>query len=387
MREEGSPRGEGRKGLQVENSQRPVAFSATQDRLGRMVGDVPEYATPDRSGLESGFYVGDRGLPWHVAMSRRLDLPELMQSVDGVLSDEEALIAAGLAFQVERMPLSITVGKDKYRHPIRKEVPGFFANVRMDTLEALGVVKGTYKVIQQETLARLGSDIVDASGAKWETGGSLYGGRWVFLSMELPDGIEVEGDPSEYRLFLLLSNGHDGRHPLSASITVERAVCRNTLKIGEATALTRWVARHTSGVEGKVQGIREALGLTFQKVEDWNKSANLMVEKTLVDRQVEKILEDLFPIPERDQDRPERVPLTTFGKVLEIYQTSPSIDPIRGTAYGVLNAVTEYLDHVQVYRGRKTDASDVKADSLLFGGPSEIKKAQAVKVLAGISRE
>lgn len=71
------------------STERPIAPSGFTPNLrvipGANGGDVAEYITPEASGLESGFYVTDRGLPWHVTLSRRLDTPELMTGSDRTL--------------------------------------------------------------------------------------------------------------------------------------------------------------------------------------------------------------------------------------------------------------------------------------------------------------
>lgn len=350
----------------------------------RMAYDIAEYKSPEISGIESGFYVGSRGLPWHVALSRRLDVPELMQDAGGLLTAEAALDLAGLGFRVAQEPIHRVAGVSASRHKKYEVIEGWVANVRQDTGGTLGIVKPTYRVLQNADAFAFADSLVDDGSAKYETAGSLFGGKLIFLSMEIPDEIHVEGDPSDYRLFLVISNGHDGRHAAEAFVTVERVMCKNTLKAGRTGAISHWSIRHTTGLDGRLQVAREALGLSFRYAEAFSETASALVAKPLAERQVEEIIRSLFPIPERDQDKPERFPMTTAGKVMEVYMTSPSIDPIQGTAYGVLNAVTEYLDHVQEYRGRVAQADEVRADSLLFGGTAEAKKQAALDLLVKI---
>lgn len=364
----------------VANSERGI-----RGMTGRMAYDIAEYKDPRASGVESGFYVGDRGLPWHVALSRRLDVPELMQEAGGLLKAQDALQIGGLAFDVLQEPIHRMSGKTASRHKVYEVIEGWVANVRQDTGATLGIVKPTYKVLQNIDAFAFADALVDSGDAKYETAGSLFGGKLIFLSMEVPDEIHVEGDPSDYRLFLVISNGHDGRHATEAFVTVERTMCKNTLKAGRKGSISHWTIRHTSGLDGRLQTAREALGLSFRYAESFAQTASDLVAKPLAERQVEEIIRSLFPVPERDQDRPERFPMTVAGKVLEVYNTSPSIEPLKGNAYGVLNAVTEYLDHVQEYRGRVTTSDEVRADSLMFGGTAEIKKQAALDLLVKIS--
>jgi phage/plasmid-like protein (TIGR03299 family) len=366
------------------NSTREIQPSSVTGTFTRG-GDVMESRRPESSGVSSGFYVGDRGLPWHVTMSRRLNTPALMAEASGLLRAEEALSMAGLDFEVEKVPVGIVTGRDKSRRKVWTEIPRTYATVRSDTGAVLGVVGEQYRPLQNADAFAFADLLVDSGEAKYETAGALYGGKWVFLSMEIPDEIVVAGDPSDYRLFLVVSNGHDGKHPVEAFTTVERVVCRNTLKAGSRAAVTRWKIRHTVSMEGRVAAARSALGLSIKTAEAFTAQANALVMQRVVESQVEDILRAAFPVSDRD-DTPARIDTTTFGKVRDLYFTSPTVEPIRGTAYGVLNAVTEYLDHFATYRGRVAGKDDVKADSLLWGGPAEKAKERTVRLLEAASR-
>lgn len=366
------------------NSERPIVASGFRPNLAVVQGpggfDKAEYVTPEASGLESGFYVTDRGLPWHVTLSRRLDTPELMTGAGRTLTAGEALILAGLDFDVEKWDIQAVSPTEG-----TVDVPRAYATVRTDTLQVLGVVGQSYKVLQNRDAFAFADAIVDDGGAHYETAGSLWGGKVIFLSMEVPDDIHVEGDPSDYRLFLVVSNGHDGKHPVRADVTIERVTCRNTLRISHKRAISTYMVKHYSTLDGRLQDARSALGISFRYAEAFGESASALVATSLVDRQVDAILRDVFPVPEK-QDTPERIDQSIFAKVRNVYQTSPSIDPIRGTAYGVLNAVTEYLDHFHDFHGGgASSAEDVKAGSLLFAGSASSYKQDAYDRLTALA--
>jgi phage/plasmid-like protein (TIGR03299 family) len=355
--------------MATKNTERPVAESGFRPNLRTIPnpnggGDVAEYITPERSGLESGFYVTDRGLPWHVTLARRLDTPELMTGSDRKLTVGEALVLGGLDWEVGTASVFVTIDKKKI------PVAGRKVTYRKDTGAILSVntVSDAYKVVQNRDAFTFADTILDVGGAHCETAGSLFGGRHVFLSMELPDEIAVVGDPSDYRLFLLISNGHDGMHSLRLDVTIERVVCRNTLKIAKGRAISSWAIRHTSGIDGRVQEAKNALGIVHRYAEEFSGAASALVATSLVDRQVDDILARLFPLTETQQERvdkdADKILVMPQGIVREIYQTSPTVDPVRGTAYGILSAVTEYVDHFKTYRGE--GAEDSRAEHLMF---------------------
>jgi phage/plasmid-like protein (TIGR03299 family) len=142
----------------------------------------------------------------------------------GVVLDErprtlaDALEAAGLTWTVAKEPLCRADGR---------VVAGHHATVREDTDQVLGVVSDDYVVVQNEQcfgfLANLlGSELV------FGTAGSLWGGRQVFITAELPEHITVGGD--EVRPYVVLSAWHTGTGAIRAMTTPVRAVCANTVR-------------------------------------------------------------------------------------------------------------------------------------------------------------
>jgi hypothetical protein len=159
----------------TDNTARPIAPSGFRPNLRTIPnpngggGDVAEYITPEASGLESGFYTTERGLPWHVTLARRLNTPELMTGTDRKLTKGEALVLAGLDFEVAMAPTYALI-EDVY-----VPVPGKFVTFRTDTNAVLGSNRSTtYRIMQNEAIATFAEALVDEGGLLWESGGSLY---------------------------------------------------------------------------------------------------------------------------------------------------------------------------------------------------------------------
>src|SRR4029078_5896129 len=91
----------------------------------------------------------------------------------------------------------------------------------------LGVVSDGYTVVENrdcfEFLAKLlGSELV------FESVGSLWGGRQVFITARLPDHITVGGD--EVCPYVVLSAWHTGTGAIRAMTTPVRERCANTAR-------------------------------------------------------------------------------------------------------------------------------------------------------------
>ena len=135
--------------------------------------------------VESMFYAG-REKPWH----------GLGTQVDEAPTSADALRLAGLDWKVERKPIQVCGGR---------KVDNFFANVRSSDGAVLGVVSDRYQVVQNAEAFAFTDALIEGE-VRYETAGSLMGGRKIWLLAKLPDR-EIVGDKTEP--YLCFSNTHD----------------------------------------------------------------------------------------------------------------------------------------------------------------------------------
>jgi phage/plasmid-like protein (TIGR03299 family) len=306
-----------------------------------------------------------RGIPWHGLGTK---------TENELSTSEEMIVAAGLDWSVRKQPLWTRFGGDDVL------VPSSWATVRQTDGSVLGVVGDAYQIVQNRDAFVWADSLVDSGAAKYETAGSLFGGRKVFLSMELPDGIHVPGDEGETKPYILVTNGFDGSTVLQASVTMVRVVCANTWTLALGAATRTFRIRHSGSTEGKLAAAREALGVTFTYTEEFSRIAGRLALAKVTTRQVDAILRAAFPVPET-QKAPEKIDRSDFAKVREIYRTTENLDPVRGTAWGVLQAAGEYLDHVVDYHGRRFADVDVRMDSIVYDGPAARRKQKVLSVI------
>lgn len=316
--------------------------------------------------VEKMAYVEDRGLPWWVGIERGEAV-----GVDRLQTAAEMVVASGLDWNVGVEQIALASKPDH----ISAEK---FATVRDSDGAWLGTVGRNYRVIQNAEAFEFADTLVDDGQAKYETAGSLRGGRVVFMSMEL-NGLELtldgEHPDGTVKTYLLLSNAHDGSRALEADITKVRVVCANTLNIAIHGARRRFKIRHSGSIEGKITAARDALGIAFTYDKAFAQAAQTLMSKRLVDEQVLEIFRNsVWPIDEGNvsEGRLETHPSTL---AFEDYMKSENLDPIRGTAWGALNAVAEFVDHEVEYRGRFDTADDVRVNSILWGTAQSKKQA------------
>lgn len=313
--------------------------------------------------VETMTFATPRGLPWHIG-----ETADVSVGRDDLGTSDEVLVAGGIDWTVTQRHLYVPDGTGGF-----EEVPGWVGNVRDSDNKTLGVVRPSYKLVQNADLLAFGDMLVDSGEAKWDTAGSLRGGQLVFASMVLPDGIKVPGDDSGHDLYLLLTNGHDGWHSLKGVVTVVRAVCMNTVSAALGGAQHVFNIKHNQTLDGMLMEARRALGITFQYAEVFEQTAGQLVGKTFSEGEVESIFRTLWPVP--DGIAPSKFEQTSFAKAFENWKTTDTLDErLRGTGWGVFNAITEYLDHEADYRGgRRVDAESARAESLIMGRAADLK--------------
>lgn len=252
--------------------------------------------------------------------------------------------------------------------------------------DILGVVGQRYKVVQNEQLFEFGDNLLDG-GASWESAGSIKNGTIVFGSLVIPKEftLDAQGANDKTTTYLLVHTSHDGSVAIQASITPVRVVCQNTLNLALGSVKQSFKLRHTATVEGKIQVAREALGLTFKYMEDFEAEAKKLFETKVNDKKVYDIITAIYPKPEKDTKGQFKKWENKISLVNDLYFDSPTNANIKGTAWGMFNALTERIDYFK--QERKGNSENRLASASGFDAMQNAEKNKlfrAVKELAGV---
>ena len=229
--------------------------------------------------------------------------------------------------------------------------------------DVLGVVGERYHVLQNEDLFSFGDNILDGGG-RWETAGSIRGGRVVFgsLALERETVLDPNGVADKVKTYLLINTSHDGSIAIQASITPVRVVCANTLNLalgskrGRNAIKQSFKIRHTQTANGKVQIAREALGLANAYMDAFDVMAKAMIEKEITAQQFNDIVLAAYPKPDKDAAKVALTKWTNKVDVINDIYTGQFNGMIANTAWGAFNALTERLDWHRSARGGNTEA-------------------------------
>ncbi len=177
----------------------------------------------ERTQRHSFFSVKEKA--WHSLGTIIQDYPTSAQAID----------FAGLNYKVEKRPL-YTLDNINYdlsiamAEPVEPQlsVPNYFANVRTDTEQVLGVVGKDYQIVQNADAFSFFDSIVGKNnGIRYETAGALGKGERIFITAKLPEYIKV-GRDDLIEQYIFLTTTHDGSGSISAAFTPVRVVCQNS---------------------------------------------------------------------------------------------------------------------------------------------------------------
>ncbi len=167
--------------------------------------------------------------------------------------------------------------------------------------------------------------------------------------MRLDREIRIGGADGEDVLpLLLLRNGHDGGLAVTVSVAPFRLACLNGMLLPVAGAARTWKARHTRGIADRLGDARRTLQIAWGYYDALEATGEQLLRTPISEPAFDRFLHRLVPLPTGEPDpggRRVRNAEAVREALRTVYRTTPDLDPIRGTAWGVLQAVTAYHDH------------------------------------------
>lgn len=277
--------------------------------------------------VETMMFVG-RERPWH----------GLGTMVEEAPDSREALIAAGLDWDVVQRPVFTQDGV---------KVPGYFANVRQQDGSILGVVTSRYKVVQNRDAFGF-TDALLGDGVRYETAGSLMGGRKTWILAKLPTRYIIQGE--QILPYLVFSNTHDGSGAIKIAMTPIRVVCNNTLNLALDTADRSWSIHHTGDIAAKLEDARETLFMAEDYMNELGKGFEDLSRKRLTDAAVDEYIKELLPIADDASETTEKNILRLRKDVATRYFDAPDLQGLRKNGYRFINAVSDFATHAALIR-------------------------------------
>lgn len=230
-----------------------------------------------------------------------------------------------------------------------------------DPSTVFNVFKSSYQVHQyKQWLLDTVANIIDDNDLAIGGAGLLRNGGKAYVQVELPETITT---PSGFdiRPHLLACTSHDGTLSSTFQLVSTIVVCDNTLAgaLGENTAKHK--VRHSKHSIGKLQSVRDALGLIHEYTDDLMAQLESLSTQQVTDNEFQAIIERLVPLS-TDVDMRPQVKARAENKqelLRHLYKNDPMVSPWKGTALGVLQCWNTYQHH---YAG--SDSSRVERNML-----------------------
>lgn len=285
--------------------------------------------------VEEMFYVG-REKPWH----------SLGTSVQVAPTSEEAIRLAGLDWDVIPQPIFLADGT---------KIDGQMANVRSKDNKPLGIVGDRYQIVQN-TEAFSFTDELLGHGVRYETAGSLKGGKIIWLLARMPEKYIILGD--EIESYVVFTNTHDGSGAVRVAATNIRVVCNNTLNAAMRSAKRTWSARHTGSVMSKMYEAQRTLELAEEYMEATKETFEDLYKVKMNEVKVRNIINNIIPISDAMTDRQKENAEVVRKDMMFRYYNAPDLVDREQTGARLIQAVADTTSHIKPFRETKNYAEN-----------------------------
>lgn len=233
------------------------------------------------------------------------------------------------------------------------------------------MVSQRYKVVQPRQVLEFYRDLSEVAGFELETAGVLKAGRRFWALARTGKSTALKGNDLVHG-YLLLATSCDGTLATMAIPTSVRVVCNNTLAVALQGANQAGAVRVPHSTRFDAQAVKRQLGIA---VGQWDSFMYRM--KTLAERKVKthEAMNYLLKVICQSEQPGEGTGLANeraLKKVQALYEghgRGAELQAAKGTAWGLLSAITEYVDHEKQARSQ-----DNRLDSAWFGQGAAIKQ-------------
>lgn len=305
------------------------------------------------SGLNEIAYVGE--VPWH----------GLGQSLDKGASIDQWEQAAGFNWRVQRSIVRYCADRAN-PNAAPHQFPEQHVLFRSDDKKPLGIVSQRYKVVQPREVLEFFRDVTEVTGGHLETAGTLFGGKRFWALANLGNTESIRGDDTVTQ-YLLLTTSCDGSLATEARETVIRAVCHNTVSAA-LSVKTKHAIKVSHRSVFDADEVKRELAETQGHYYTFVKAARELSRISVNNAAAEKFIATLLASSTTREDVAES---SAFKSILGLFKGSAlggTLLGAEGSAWGLVNAVTEHVDHRAQAR-----TADGKLNSAWFGNGDSLK--------------
>lgn len=240
---------------------------------------------------------------------------------------------------------------------------------RSDTKAPLSVVSSRYQVVQPQEILEFYRDLTEVSGFELETAGVLKQGRKLWALARTGKEANLRGSDL-VRGYVLLATSCDGTLATTATPTTVRVVCNNTLTMALNSATGAIRVPHSTTFDA--QEVKRQLGIAVSQWDTFMYRMKMLAERKVRSHEAMNYFLKVLCHVDGQPDANQRLTNErALNRVQELYQgqgQGAELSATSGTAWGLLNAVTQYVDHE-----RRARTQDHRLDSAWFGQGAVLK--------------
>lgn len=253
---------------------------------------------------------------------------------------------------------------------------------RSDTKEPLSVVSSRYQTVQPREILEFYRDLTEVGGFELETAGVLKDGKKLFALARTGQSVSLKGR-DEVNGYLLLATACDGTLATTAQFTSVRVVCNNTLAIALGDSAGAIKVPHRSQFDA--EAVKRQLGIAISSWDEFMYRMKALSERKVKPEAAEAYFRRVLTYPTSTASDGSTAATNERGikTVHELFAgrgKGASLASASGTAWGLVNAVTEYVDHQ-----RRARSEDHRRDAAWFGAGATLKEKaweEALKFVA-----
>ena len=273
---------------------------------------------------------------------------------------------AGMDWQIEQSEVRYISGNNNVG--VINAFPEQKVLYRSDTKAPLAVVSKRFQVVQPGEILEFYRDLISCNGFELETAGVLREGRKFWALAKTGQSTSLKGR-DRVDGYLLLATACDGTLATTAQFTSVRVVCNNTLSIALGNANGSIKVPHRSQFDP--DAVKRQLGITVSSWDGFVARMKALVDRPVDPDTVEGLLRRVltYAAPEGKAVVVNEQALATVRSLYEGGGRGALMASSRGTAWGVVNSVTEFVDH-----HRRARSDDHRRDAAWFGQGAQIKQ-------------
>ena len=267
---------------------------------------------------------------------------------------EEVIEKAGLNWTVSKKPL-IWNGKSNRYHTVTRD----------DNNDLLGIVRSGYVPVQNSEVFSFVDELIP-EGVTYEKVGVSKDGCKIWLLAKMPE-TTILGDA--FDPYVVFMNTHDGTSSAKACMTPIRVACQNTLNLAFKNASRKWMFRHSNNINVKLDEAKK----TFISASNYMNALSAEIEELAMikvsPQKFNYLAGELFPIKDNSTTKKQEEQMLLRDSLRDAY-LSYDLGNLKGTAWGVLNAISDLTMHKPIKNSTKSDTLTNKMLSIAeFGEP------------------